>query len=88
MTTAKDNRSSYVIREYSLRARYADLVAVFLAHPFDEAFAEDMHERIIGLIGPVATYVQMVEAAWLFSRADGMVTYRGPGDPSYRRSAS
>jgi hypothetical protein len=84
MTVAEDSRSSYIIRERTMRARYADLVAVFLAHPFDDKFASDMHKRIIDLIGPVATYVQMVEAAWLFSRPEGMVTYREPGDRTYR----
>lgn len=83
MAAVATNRSSYVIGSTTLRARYADLVATLLAHPFDERFAPDMHERIVDLVGPVATYVQMVEAAWLYSRPDGMVTFREPGDPTY-----
>src|SRR3954452_22034832 len=84
MTAVATNRSSYVIGTSTLRARYADLVATLIAHPFDERFAPDMHGRIVDLIGPIATYVQMVEAAWLYTRPDGMVTYRGPGDTAHR----
>ena len=65
METAAESRSSYVIRDRTMRARYADLVSTFLAHPFDDQFAADMHGRIVDLIGPVSTYVHAVEAAWL-----------------------
>jgi hypothetical protein len=84
MMAVDKKRSSYVVRTTSLRARYADLVATLLVHPFDERLAPDMHGRIVDLIEPVATYVQMVEAAWLYSRPDGMVTYREPGDATHR----
>jgi hypothetical protein len=71
MAAVSDNRSSYVIRSRTMRARYADVVGILLAHPFDREFAPDMHERIVNLIGPVALYVQRVEAAWLWSRDPG-----------------
>ena len=67
-----------------MRARYADVVSTFLAHPFDDQFAAGMHGRIVDLIGPVSTYVHAVEAAWLYSRPDGMVTFRDPGDSKSR----
>jgi hypothetical protein len=76
-----DTRSSYVYRENPMRsrARYADLVGVRLAHPFDHEFARDMHEQIVSLIGPMAAYVQRVENAWLWTREPGIVTVTRPG---------
>lgn len=84
MTAVNDNRSSYVVGSTLLRARYADVVATLLVHPFDERFAHDMHGRVVDLIGPVALYVQMVEAAWLYSRPEGLITYREPGEATRR----
>ena len=83
MEAVADNRSSYTIRERTLRARYADIVGILLAHPFDPSFARDMHGKIVNLIGPVALYVQSVEAAWVWTRPPGMVTVTRPGGKRY-----
>jgi hypothetical protein len=79
MTAVADTRSSYVIRDRSNRARYADVVGTLLAHPYDVRFAHDMHDKLVKLIGPVASYVQRVEAAWLRSRPPGLITVSRPG---------
>ena len=78
MESLAGERTGYVIREHTMRANYADTVAVKLAHPFDARFAEDMHGRIVELIGPVSTFIHQVEAAWLYRHAD-KVTVRRPG---------
>lgn len=79
MQAVADNRSSYVIRDRTMRARYADVVGTLLAHPFKPEFAHDMHDQIVTLIGPVALYVQRVEAAWIWTRDPGIVTVTRPG---------
>jgi hypothetical protein len=80
MSAVADDRSSYLIRERTLRARYADVVGVRLAVPFDLAFAEDFLDKSIKLIGPVAHYVQQAEAAWIWTRPPGAVTVTQPGE--------
>jgi hypothetical protein len=80
MSAVADDRSSYVIRERSMRARYADVVGVRLAVPFDLELAGDFLDKTIKLIGPVARYVQQAEAAWLWTRPPGMVTVTQPGE--------
>ena len=69
MGAARGDRTGYVIGPGRMRAEYADAVAVRLAHPFDAQFAEEMHRRIVELIGPVSTYIHQVEAAWLYRNA-------------------
>lgn len=81
MESLAAERTGYVIRERTMRADYADAVAVKLAHPFDLAFAEDMHARIVELIGPVSTFIHQVEAAWLYRHAE-KITIRRPGHPT------
>lgn len=83
MEALADNRSSYVIRTRRMRARYADVVGALLAHPFPPEFMGDMHGAIANLIDPVATYVQRVEAAWIWTRAPGIITVRRPGGERY-----
>lgn len=80
MKSLASERTGYVIRERTMRANYADGVAVKLAHPFDIEFAEDMHARIVALIGPVSTFIHQVEAAWLYRHAE-KITVRRPGHP-------
>ncbi len=80
MTSLADERTGYVIRERTMRANYADAVAVKLAHPFDAEFAKDMHARIVQLIGPVSTFIQQVEAAWFYRHAE-KIKVRRPGHP-------
>ncbi|HEY7949942.1 MAG TPA: hypothetical protein VID51_03800 [Solirubrobacterales bacterium] len=80
MTSLASERTGYVIRERTMRANYADAVAVKLAHPFDAEFAEDMHARIVQLIGPVSTFIHRVEAAWLYRHAK-KIKVRRPGHP-------
>lgn len=80
MSAVADDRSSYLIRERSMRARYADVVGVRLAVPFDMRFAEDFLDKTIKLIGPVAHYVQQAEAAWVWTRPPGVVTVTQPGE--------
>jgi hypothetical protein len=81
MESLAAERTGYVIRERTMRADYADAVAAKLAHPFDLAFAEDMHARIVELIGPVSTFIHQVEAAWLYRHAE-KITIRRPGHPT------
>ena len=83
MEAVANNRSSYVIRSRRMRARYADAVGNLLAHPFPLESAGDMHGAITNLIGPAATYVQSVEAAWIWTRAPGIITVRRPGGERY-----
>jgi hypothetical protein len=83
MDAVATSRSSYVIRDRTLRARYADVVGTLLAHPYEQRFAPDMHGQIVDLIGPVALYVQQVEAAWIWTRKPGVVTVRKPGGERY-----
>lgn len=77
MEAVKGDRATYVIRERTLRADHGDLVSTLLAHPYDAAFAPDMHDRIVDVIGPIATYIQQVQAAWFYSRPPGVVTIIG-----------
>jgi hypothetical protein len=65
--------AEYVLREGDFRARYADDIAITLAHPYPLEFADDMHTRIVQFIGPVSTYIQMVEAAWFAAHRDDIV---------------
>lgn len=66
------NRTGYVISKRSMRALYADQVAIALAHPFPIPLAHDMHEQLLGLLTPVLHYIHMVEAAWINANADGV----------------
>lgn len=81
MKSATDIRTGYVIREHSMRAQYADQVAMTLTHPFDlddrersRKLAYQMHDRIVDLVGPVSSYIHAVESAWLQTRPSGVVT--------------
>jgi hypothetical protein len=77
MKSAKDIRTGYVVRERFLRAQYADTVALTITHPFDldaRDLALDMHGRIVDLVGPMSSFINSVEAAWLRSRPPGVVT--------------
>jgi hypothetical protein len=65
MASLAGKATGYAIRERTMRALYADDVAVKLAHPFEAEFACDMHSRVAELLGRVAHYVQQVEAAWI-----------------------
>jgi hypothetical protein len=87
MDAVGGRRTSYVIRERTMRAEYADLLGANLAHPFDLPFAADLHARIVELLGAVATFIQQVEAAWLYSRPDA-ITLRRPGRDPERLSAA
>jgi hypothetical protein len=76
MRAASEIASGYVIHEHSLRAQYADAVAMTLTHPFaldDRKLAEDTHGRIVDLVDPVSSYIHRVEAAWLRSRPSQVV---------------
>ena len=48
-------------------------------HPFDLSLVREMHELIIQALGPVSTYIGLVEDAWLWKQAPGfgMVTLPG-----------
>lgn len=85
MEALSGERTGYVIRERTMRALYADAVGVKLAHPFDAEFAEDMHARIVQLIGPVSTFIHQIEAAWLYCHAE-KITVRRPGHRVQRLS--
>jgi hypothetical protein len=79
MRAASEIRTGYMIRERALRAEYADTVAMTLTHPFaldDRTLAEDLHGRIVDLVGPVSSYIHNVEAAWLRSRPSGVTTLK------------
>jgi hypothetical protein len=80
MQSLADERTGYVIRERTMRANYADAVAIKLAHPFEAEFAEDMHARIVELISPVSTFIHRVEAAWFYRHAE-KIKIRRPGHP-------
>lgn len=87
MNAVSGKRTAYVVRERTMRAEYADLLGANLAHPFDLPFVHDLHTRIVELIGPIASFVQQVEAAWLYSRPEA-ITLRRPGrDPEPLRAA-
>jgi hypothetical protein len=85
MTALAGEAASYVIRERTMRALYADEVGVMLVHPFPkeeaETFARDMHRRLVELIEPVALFIHQVEAVWLHAHR-GDVTVRRPGQPA------
>jgi hypothetical protein len=70
MRSLAGEKTGYVIGERRMRAEYADAVAVKLSHPFDIQFADEMHRRIVELIGPVSTFIHQVEAAWLYRNAE------------------
>jgi hypothetical protein len=46
MDAVSGNRTSYVVRERTMRAEYADLLGTKLAHPFELRFAADLHRRV------------------------------------------
>ena len=48
-------------------------------HPFDLSLVREMHERIIRALGPVSTYIGLVEYAWLWKQAPSGVTVTLPG---------
>jgi hypothetical protein len=64
----------------TMRAEYADTVSTHLVHPFegdDESVrpvAQEMHQDILNLLGPLTDYLHHVEAAYLRSRPRGVVT--------------
>jgi hypothetical protein len=80
MASVDGEATGYMIRERTLRAMYADDIGTKLAHPFDVAFADDMHRRVVALLGPASLFVQQVEAAWLHAHR-GDVLVRRPGLP-------
>jgi hypothetical protein len=48
-------------------------------HPFDLSLVREMHERIIETLGPVSAYIGLVEEAWLWKQARGVVMVALPG---------
>ncbi len=97
IAASADDDGVYVIRElpddkYEMRAEYADIVGIRLVHPFEgdnetvRPIAEELHGDILNLLGPLSTYIQQAEAAYLTSRAAGVVTLVRPdGSPSDAR---
>jgi hypothetical protein len=79
MRQAADTESSYVVRERTLRANYADEVANRLMHPWavdDEtwlAWVHELHDRIIELMGTVSEFMHLAEATYLHTRPAGAV---------------
>jgi hypothetical protein len=76
---ASGDRGVYVFPDgvaLSHRAEYADLVAHFLAYPLDgnneevNAQFRELHERLLELLGPLAKFLQGVEAEYLGGHAD------------------
>jgi hypothetical protein len=85
MRSIATRRSSYLVKTRTKRAEYAYLIGERLAHPFDFRFAREMHEAIFNLLRPVASYVQLVEEAWLYAHAESVVLRR-PGKKPVRMS--
>jgi hypothetical protein len=71
MRRAAGEQGSYLVTDRAVRAEYADLLRVYLAHPFDgtadekTAQARAMHEAIVNLIRPLSTFLHAAEAHWL-----------------------
>jgi hypothetical protein len=84
MATLSNDRGGRTIYTNPLRSRaeYADDVGITLMHPFDLAFARQMHRRIIAILKPLTTYIALVEDAWLDSRPPGVVIATLPGKKS------
>jgi hypothetical protein len=67
-----------------MRAEYADQVGTHLVHPFEgddetvRPVAEEMHDDVLKLLGPLSSYLHHVEAAYLRSRPAGVVTIVEP----------
>jgi hypothetical protein len=72
--------TGYTIRDGRMRADYADDVSANLAHPFPFDLAGEMHDRIVKFIGPVASFIQLIEAAWMYVHGDDVIVRR-PGAP-------
>jgi hypothetical protein len=86
MRSIATRRTSYVVKTRTKRSDYAYLVGETLAHPFPFRFAREMHEAIFDLFGPVSSYVQLAEDAWLYAHAESVVLRR-PGEPAVRMSS-
>jgi hypothetical protein len=85
IAASAEDDGNYVIHAtpgggYDMRAEYADIVGIRLVHPFEgdddtvRPVAEELHGNILNLLGPLSTYMQQVEAAYLTSRRPGVVT--------------
>lgn len=78
MRRAACEQGSYLVSDRTQRAEYADLLRVYLIHPFDgteddkKAQAIEMHEAIVSLIGPLSTFLHAAEAHWLGRRPGGV----------------
>ena len=77
MERAAELEGRYLVRRHTLRAQYADDVAANLVHPFPDEEADEMgrelHGHIVGLLDPISDYLHHAEAAYLHSRAEGVV---------------
>ena len=78
---AAAEQGSYLVTDRALRAEYADLLRVYMAHPFEgsedekQAQAREMHEAIVELIGPLSTFLHAAEAHWLGERPPGVARW-------------
>jgi len=86
MRSLATRRTSYVVKTRTKRSEYAYLIGETLAHPFPFRFARGMHEAIFDLLGPVSSYVQLAEDAWLYAHAESVVLRRR-GEPAVRMSS-
>jgi hypothetical protein len=73
MRVVENERGVYALEDDKLRATYADLVTANVVHPFGDATGEEvdalsqeMHGRMVELVGPISTLIQGVEAHYLF----------------------
>jgi hypothetical protein len=82
MRQAASEEGSYLVTDRALRAEYADVLRVYLAHPFQgteeerAAQAREMHQAICQAIGPLSSFLHAAEAYWLGRRPAGVVSYR------------
>ena len=78
---AARDQGSYLMTDRALRAEYADLLRVYLVHPFDgsddekQAQVREMHQAIVELIGPLSSFLHAAEAHWLGERPPGVVSW-------------
>ena len=89
IAAAADDDGAYVVgtehtNTLTMRAEYADTVSLRLVHPFEgddetvRPVAVELHGAIVNLLGPLTRYLHRVEAAYLRSRAPGVVTLVQP----------
>ncbi len=81
MRRAADEEGTYRLTDRDHRAEFADLIDVYLVHPFDgtreekDDLARELHSTILELIGPLSTFLQAAEGQWLRERPVGVVSW-------------